>query len=134
MPKAPVFQSGLLSKMSTSHTLSWSTESHERITEYRLTYRKIMVRAKCVKCQVSKCQKCQVSCVKFHVSSVKCQVCMSDNTNIFVLLVVLLNSFLEFYHCQYKVCTTYLLRRIQVKILIYIIWIICLVTCHNFRT
>ena len=47
LPKAPVFQSGLLSKMSTSHTLSWSTESHERITEYRLTYRKIMVRAKC---------------------------------------------------------------------------------------
>lgn len=42
LPKAPVFQSGLLSKMSTSHTLTWTTESHETITEYRLTYRKIM--------------------------------------------------------------------------------------------
>ena len=60
LPKAPVFQSGLLSKMSTSHTLTWTTESHETITEYRLTYRKIMVRVKCHKCQVSsvKCQKC----------------------------------------------------------------------------
>ena len=87
LPKAPVFQSGLLSKMSTSHTLSWSTESHERITEYRLTYRKIMVRGKCqvssvsnAKCQISsvKCQvsrvECQVSSVKCQVSSFKCQV------------------------------------------------------------
>ena len=53
LPKAPVFQSGLLSKMSTSHTLSWSTESHERITEYRLTYRKIMVRVKCQRTSVT---------------------------------------------------------------------------------
>ena len=48
-----MFQSGLLSKMSTSHTLFWSTESHERITEYRLTYRKIMVRGKCLRTSVT---------------------------------------------------------------------------------
>ena len=73
LPKAPVFQSGLLSKMSTSHTLSWSTESHERITEYRLTYRKIMVRLKCykcLKCPSVKSVKCHVSSFMFQVSSV----------------------------------------------------------------
>ena len=43
LPKAPVFQSGLLSKLSNSHCLTWLTESHSRITEYRLVYRKVIV-------------------------------------------------------------------------------------------
>ena len=43
LPKAPVFQSGVLSKMSDSHRLTWLTESYSTITEYRLRYRKIRV-------------------------------------------------------------------------------------------
>lgn len=42
LPKAPVFQSGQLSKMSDSHLLTWLTESYSRIIEYRLVYRKII--------------------------------------------------------------------------------------------
>jgi len=42
LPMAPVFQSGLLSKLSNSHCLTWLTESHSRITEYRLVYRKVI--------------------------------------------------------------------------------------------
>ena len=68
------------------------------------------------KCQISSF-KCQVSLVS-SVSSLSSQsdVSGSDKTYIFVLLVVLLNSFVEFYHCQYIVCTTYLLGKIQVKV------------------
>jgi len=40
LPRAPVFQSGILSKMSNSHILSWATESYSTIVEYRLVYRK----------------------------------------------------------------------------------------------
>ena len=43
LPKAPVFQSGQLSKMSNSHVLTWLTESYSRIIEYRLVYRKVIV-------------------------------------------------------------------------------------------
>ena len=42
-PKAPVFQSAILSAMSDSHRLTWLTESYSAILEYRLQYRKIMV-------------------------------------------------------------------------------------------
>ena len=43
IPKTPVFQSNLLSKMSNSHTLTWITESYSPVTEYRVIYRKISV-------------------------------------------------------------------------------------------
>jgi len=42
LPHAPVFQSGILSKSSNSHHLSWLTESYSHIAEYRLVYRKIV--------------------------------------------------------------------------------------------
>lgn len=41
IPKTPVFQSNILSKMSTSHTLTWITESYSPVMEYRVIYRKI---------------------------------------------------------------------------------------------
>lgn len=41
IPKAPVFQSNILSKMSNSHTLTWITESYSPVIEYRVIYRKI---------------------------------------------------------------------------------------------
>ena len=43
LPKAPVFQSAILSAMSDSHRLTWLTESYSNILEYKLKYRKIMV-------------------------------------------------------------------------------------------
>lgn len=42
LPETPMFQGGILSKMSDSHQLSWITESYSKIIEYRLDYRKII--------------------------------------------------------------------------------------------
>lgn len=46
-PNPPVFNSQVLSKSQTSYKISWTTESHSPVEEYRLLYRKVPVSKHC---------------------------------------------------------------------------------------